>query len=62
MVNWGEKPKRRLVIQAENETEEGILREFAAKTKREGHTQKWVLISWMAAYVAAKEAGNADTE
>lgn len=58
MVNWGEKPKRRLVIQAENQEEEQLLAEFAAKAKREGRTQKWVLMSWIAAYLAAKEAGD----
>jgi hypothetical protein len=58
MVNWGEKPKRRLVIQAETEEEAQLLREFAAKASREGRTQKWYIMSWIAAFLAAKEADN----
>ena len=58
MVNWGEKPKRRLVIQAENDEEAQLLREFAAKAKRNGRTQKWYIMSWIAAFLAAKEADN----
>jgi hypothetical protein len=58
MVNWGEKSKRRLVIQAETEEEAQLLREFAAKAGREGRTQKWYIMSWIAAFLAAKEADN----
>jgi hypothetical protein len=61
-MNWGEKPKPRIVIQAENEHEAAILREFQSIAKREAGTVKFVLMGWIAAYVAAKEAGNADIE
>ena len=52
MVNWGEKPKRRLVIQAENDEEAQLLREFAAKAKRNGRTQKWFILGWITAFLA----------
>jgi hypothetical protein len=58
MVNWGEKSKKRLVIQAENETEARLLAEFASLARREGRTAKWLIMGWVAAFVAAKEANH----
>jgi len=55
-MNWGEKPKRRIVVQAESETEEKMLNDFAGKVARLGRTQKWYIMSWIAAFLAAKES------
>lgn len=56
MTNWGEKPKRRLVIQAESEDEARLLAAFASLARREAGSAKFLLMGWIAAFVAAKEA------
>ena len=57
MVNWGEwkKTSARVVVQAGNEEEEQILKAFRIKARREHGSIKWLVMSWIVAYLAKEK-------